>query len=189
MASDTQTAGEAAAPKRGKADHGYVANGQPVDKIELATGISYKNLATGRTFVYEVGGAAGNPTTMLAIFGAKTLATNTASAVRNAKDDPGTPEDEDAAIAERFGDIKQGDWGVERGGGGGRAIDVELLVEALGRQFKAERKPFDPDKYRAKLAEDEAYRKKVYGLDSVKARYLALRAERAGGGVEGIALD
>lgn len=177
--------------KRGKAEHGYIGpDGMVVDKIEAATGISYKNLATGRVFTYQIPGAMpGSPGTMIGIFGAKTLATNCTSAVRNSKDDPGTPEDEDAALVERFGDIKQGDWGVERGGGGGRAIDLELLLEALARQFKAEKKPFDGEKYRAKLADDEVYRKKVYGLDSVKARYLALRSEKAGGGVDAITLD
>lgn len=189
MPSDTATAATAAESSK-RADHGYVGpNGNAVEKIEQATGISYKNLATGKVFVYQIPGAqAGEPGTMLALFGAKTKATNTASGVRNDKKDPGTPEDEDAAIAEFFGELTPGNWPGDRGGGG-RAIDVELLIEALAGQFKAEKKPFDVDKYRAKLTDDADYRKKVYGLDSVKGRYMLLRANRAGGGTEGIALD
>lgn len=190
MASDTATAPEST-KREGKAEHGYVdAAGNAVDKIEAATGISYKNLATGKVFVYQIPGAqVGAEATMLALFGSKTKATNTASGVRNDKKDPGTPEDEDAAIAEFFGELKPGNWPGDRGGGGARAIDIELLIEALAGQFKAEKKPFDADKYRVKLTDDADYRKKVYGLDSVKGRYMLLRANRGGGGTEGIALD
>ena len=190
MASDTATATEST-KREGKAEHGYVGPaGTEVDKIELATGISYKNLATGKVFAYQIPGATpGAESTMLAIFGAKTKATNTASGVRNDKKDPGTPEDEDAAIAEFFTELKQGNWPGDRGGGGGRAVDIDLLLEAMAAQFKREKKPFDGDKYRARLTDDADYRKKVYGLDSIKAQYLNLRAQKAGGGVEGIALD
>ena len=190
MASDTATAVEST-KREGKAEHGYIDRaGNPVEKMELATGISYKNLATEKVFTWQIPEAqAGSPTTMMAIFGAKTKATNTASGVRNDKKDPGTPEDEDAAIAEFFAELKQGNWPGDRGGGGGRAVDIDLLLEAMAAQFKREKKPFDGDKYRARLTDDADYRKKVYGLDSIKAQYLNLRAQKSGGGVEGIALD
>ena len=190
MASDTATAAEST-KREGKAEHGYVdAAGNAVEKIELAAGISYKNLATGKVFIYMIPGAVpGSEGTMLAIFGGKTKATNTASGVRNDKKDPGSPEDEDAAIAEFFGELKAGNWPGDRGGGGGRAVDIELLLEAMAAQFKREKKPFDLDKYRVRVTDDADYRKKVYGLDSIKAQYLNLRAQKSGGGVEGIALD
>lgn len=169
------------------ADHGLIgADGAAVDEQEKATGVTYKDLATGQVATYQIPGAvAGSVQTMLAIFGAKTLATNTASANKQNDYPVGNVE----AINTRFAAIVDGDWGVERGGGGGVRIDIDLLVEALAVQFKREKQPFDPDKYRTKITEDEAYRKRVFGLDSVKAQYLILRAAKAGSGVAGIALD
>lgn len=175
--------------REAKAEHTFVgADGNVVDNQNEATGIGYKNLETGKVFIYQIPGAvAGSELAMLAVLGAKTKATNTASGVRNDKNDPGSPADEDEAIADWFGELKPGTWPQDRGGGA-RAIDIDLLVEAMTVVFKREKQAFDPDKYKAKLTSDEAYRKQVFSLDAVKAQYLIARAARAGKGVAGILL-
>lgn len=97
--SDVQSTTATAKPKReAKAEHTLLdANGKVVDDMELAHGIGYKDLGSniGTTFIPT------NPDCirMLAVFGAKTLATNTASQTRQ-KD--GNAQDEIDSIDDVF---------------------------------------------------------------------------------------
>jgi hypothetical protein len=168
------------AKTRKVADHFYLdASGNVVEEQEKATGIRYQVVATKENFDFQVPGAVpGSVQTMIALFGAKTLAINTASQNRQ---DPESDVTDPVAISERFSLIKDGDWGVSRGGGGGARIDIDLLIEALGQVYKKEKKPFDPDKYGTAIRDNEEYRKKVFSNLAVKARYMTLKAEKAGG--------
>lgn len=103
------------------------ADGDTVEDETEATGIRYVHIASGATFDFQVPEAkAGSPATMLAIFGAKTLATNEASAQRQKY---GEDSDQVGAIRERFDLISNGQW-VDRTREGGVRIDKDVLAEA-----------------------------------------------------------
>lgn len=117
-----------ATSKRAVAKHYLlVANGTTTEDETKATGIRYVHLSTGRTFDYQVPQAvAGSPQTMLSIFGAKTLATNEASAMRQKE---GDNSDQVGAIEERFALVDTGQW-VDRTREGGPRTDKDLLSQA-----------------------------------------------------------
>lgn len=184
---NTEAAG-AEKKKRKQADHVFLdAAGVETKDWEKGTGIRYKEVGeNGKTFDYQIVGAtAGTVQAMLALFGARTLAINTGS--QNRQDDASTISDVDA-IRDRFDLIKEGDWGAERGGGGGLRIDVDTLVKAMERVFRKDKKPFDETKYRLKITEDEAYRKQAFGNPAIKAAYYAVAAE-GGAGTDGLVLE
>jgi hypothetical protein len=167
------------------ADHILLdAEGNEVKTWEKGTGIKYRVAKTGEEFKFQIPGAVpGSIQTMLALFGSRTLAVNTASQNRQ---DATSDATDPVAIAERFSLIKDGDWGAERGGGGGIRIDIDTLVEALGRTLRKEKKIKDwtpelSEKYKAKVTDDEAYRKNAFGNPAVKAAYYAVQAEKGGG--------
>lgn len=105
-----------------------VIDGKVTDKWleqEQATGYRYVS-ESGFKFDYQVPGALiGSVTTMLALFGAKTLAINTASAARQAD------ADQLEALNSRFTkELYEGHWADERTGGG-RAYDEETIIAAV----------------------------------------------------------
>ncbi len=112
------------AKKAAIADRQWIdAAGKEVDDNEKATGFRYVWKATGRAFVYQFNAsAAGNPETMLAIFGGLTKAGN----IANTKDD-GDPID---SIAEWFKGLDGGTWPRETGVGGPR-YNAERLAAAI----------------------------------------------------------
>lgn len=124
------TEAETAPSKRTVAKHdllGVDANGQivVVENEEQATGIRYHHLDSGKTFDYIINGiTAGTEAAMFAVFGAKTLATNEASAVRQ-KDETG---DQVGAIQDRFSLIATGKW-VDRTREGPK-MNLDALAEA-----------------------------------------------------------
>jgi hypothetical protein len=122
--------------------------------IEKATGLSYTSLATKTTFVHQLPGAVvGDPLTMLALFGATTLATNTASFNRgSAKAEDRYPDDTDAVKA-RFEAISKDDWGTRKGGGVG--IDVQILFDAITEVMGEEPGEGQPDVWKTKMATPE----------------------------------
>lgn len=107
------------------------AAGQVVEEFEQAHGIRYINIESGATFDF----IPTNPDSqrMLSVFGARTLATNEASAARQ-KD--GTAADEMDAIADRFALIQPSDpavdpvW-VDRTREGGPRVDTVVLSQAM----------------------------------------------------------
>ena len=159
--------------KRKVAEKTFIdATGAKAD-IEKATGLSYKSLADGKEGVYQIPGAvAGSVATMLALFGASTLATNSASANRQAGED-GTESDTDAVMA-RFEAIVDGDWGTERGGGVGRGIDVDAVVEAINEVMPGQ----DLAALKTRLEGDADLRKTFRNHSQVKPVYDRILAAR-----------
>jgi hypothetical protein len=188
------------------ATHAFIdANGAQVE-IEKALGIRYwskdKAADSDPHFDHYIGaGDAGNPGTMLAVFGAKTLATNTVSSFyeglpkgapkgtqRARKAD--APVDDLAGLAERFAAIVAGDWGASSGGGGGVGYNLEDLLQALDDVMAEAGTQINRDKVAAALrdgggtykgkviAEAKEYRKAIAGVEGVKARYETIRTAR-----------
>lgn len=109
-------------PRKAVAKHYLLdTQGQVTEDEKQATGIRYHHLASGNTFDYQISDAA---KMMLAVFGAKTLATNEASAIRQKE---GDDSDQVGAIRERFALLDSGEW-VDRTREGGPKIDVPRLA-------------------------------------------------------------
>ena len=183
------------------ATHQFVdANMQVVD-IENAKGIRYspKDKATESDtwFTYLITPEARD---MLAAFGAKTLATNTVSSfyeglpkgapkgTQRARKADG-PADDVSGLAERFAAIVAGEWGAERGGGGGGVgYNLEDLLAALTDVMAEAGTAVNQDKVAAALRDGgtfkgaaldaKQYRKAVIGVEGVRARYEAIRAAK-----------
>lgn len=118
---------ETAPTKRQVAKHSLLgSDGSSVEDMEQATGIRYQDLDSGETFDYQLK-ANSDALRMLAAFGARTLATNEASAARQ-KDASGA--EQIAAIKERFALIDGGTW-VDRTREGGPRIDQDQLATAV----------------------------------------------------------
>lgn len=134
-----QTVDTGAETKSGRkvAEHSYLdAAGNVVETEEQATGIRYHIISTGDTFDFQTGGKPGEPLTMLAVFGAKTLATNEASAFKQSTKSPTTPnghyDGAIDAISERFKMIESGTFvDRSRDGVGGPKWDLDALAEAM----------------------------------------------------------
>lgn len=137
--------------------------------ITEALGIRYTDKTTGEVFEYMIPGAtAGSPITLLALFGAKTKATNEASRVRNGQG--GDTQAQFEAIDEVFANISNGVWREKAEGGGGSRTKLDVLarvlIEALGDKAQG-----TVDTYQNRLETDEAYKKKVWSNDQIKAAY------------------
>lgn len=140
------------------------ANGKSVDtgKENEAVGFRYISLVAAKaakpdynpesddppagSFFEYACGEAGQPITMLSIFGALTLAGNVANSLKNGDKGDATANPI-PAIAERFAELDKGIW-TDRTGGGGIRYDAEKLAAAIA-QAKGES---DPAPYLAKLA-------------------------------------
>jgi hypothetical protein len=129
---DTNAAGAATkAKKAAVADRQWIdLTGAEVSDETTATGFRYKDLATGKSFVWQSGGAAGTAITMLAIFGGLTKAGNIRNTLVNA---PGADPNEDVvqAINDWFDGVDLGKWGEERVGGPGSRFNREILARAI----------------------------------------------------------
>lgn len=113
------------AKKAAIADRQWVdADGKEVSEKEKATGFRYVWKSSGRAFVYQFNAkSAGNPETMLAIFGGLTWSGN----IANSNKDAGDPID---IIAEKFKELDSGKWPVETGVGGPR-FNPERMAAAI----------------------------------------------------------
>jgi hypothetical protein len=149
--------------------------------IDKAVGIRYTDRKSGQVFEYLIPDAvAGSPATMLALFGAKTKATNEASRIRNGEGGGATEQFE--ALDEVFGNITNGIWREKAEGGGGsrtdKALVATILVEFLGDKAQG-----TVDTYQNRMETDEKYWKQVWSNAQIKTEY----AKRAG--KTGVALD
>jgi len=165
------------------------ANGQPVDKIELATGARYALVKrTGGTddkpeyaneheFDVQLG-EAGKPATMYAIFGAWTKLGNVANSVLNDDKEPGTIDDAADEIAAFIKSVESGVW-REAGDGAARGpkYDNDVLGIVLHAILGAAAKG-DAASYTARLAADKGYRAKVVARDDIKAAYWVEMSKR-----------
>ena len=124
---NTQVETETTVAKRQVAKHYLLgANGDVVEDFEDAKGIRYVDLGSGQTIDYVPANEKARD--MLAAFGARTLATNEASAARNGRD--ATSAEQCDAIRERFAGIDGGTW-VDRTREGGPRIDLPTLATAV----------------------------------------------------------
>jgi hypothetical protein len=149
------------------------ANGEATDDETLATGIRYYQISTGQSFDYQVSDAAKN---MLAVFGAKTLATNESSQVRNNPKGAGSDSEQMEAIKNRFALLDAGEW-VDRTREGGPAVNLDVMAESIVVVMLADSKLTDEqasgdakDKIRQKL-EDAEYLKVARQHPRVVAEY------------------
>lgn len=179
----SDTAIDTAKPKKARiSQRDFIdADGNEVERMELATGARYTLVEVGKSFDLQLG-KAGDPATMFAIFGFHTKIGNVANTVLNDKDAPGTADDAASDIADFIEQATGGVW-REAGEGGGRgpkydnAILAAALVAVLGDKAKG-----DAGHYQARLDDpkgevdsaNKGYRAKVVAQDAVKARYWEL---------------
>jgi hypothetical protein len=173
------------APRAGVAKHELIAEagGEHTD-MQTAVGIRYTDKASGESFEYLIPDAKpGTPLTMLALFGAKTKATNEASRIRNGEG--GTTAEQLEAIDEVFANITKGVWREKAEGGGGSRTDKRLLatvlVESLGDKAQG-----TIDTYQNRLETEEGYLKKVMSVDAIKTEYRK-RAGKTGPAIDTLA--
>lgn len=146
--------------------------GDVVKRMEEATGIRYTLIESGDTFEWQAGQDAGSALVMLALFGAKTKATNEASRIRNGS--PGGGADEQmSAIDEVFEQLAKGVWREKAEGTGGSRIDKAKLAQALVNVLGDKAKQ-TVGQYQARLEEEEAYFKQVRQHPEVRAEYTRL---------------
>lgn len=175
------TTNEAGDDKRKQvAKHELVgADGVVTKDISEAVAIRYTDLETKETFDYTPKGAeAGSALTMLALFGAKTKATNEASQFRQALAKGETPDVESqvVAIREAFAMIDSGVWREKAEGGGFARIDREALANAIiDVKTAAGAAHEDFAFYLAKLTDDPKYLRLVRQVPEVTARYNELK--------------
>lgn len=158
-----------------KAIHAWLLpDGGATKSIVLATGASYTDKVTGEVATWQLPGAsAGSVPTMLALFGLRTLMTNTASQAYQARQ-RGEPDvgSEVENINERLAEIKDSVWGAERAGGGlGRGINIVALVDAIEEVASKKKKPFDRAKVLQRVTEDQKYRRDVKSIPEVAVAY------------------
>jgi hypothetical protein len=172
------SAPEKPAKREQVAVHEFIdAAGAVQENIELATGIKYTDKATGKVFTYQIPDAvAGSPVTMLAVFGAKTKATNSASAARQARlRDSAFTQDDIDYVNGVFADIQPGQW--EKPGEGSKRepkYDLDILTGVICDVIKAATgKEQDPAKLREKLETDLKYRRGAVARRDVQDAYAA----------------
>lgn len=161
------------------AEHELVdANKAVVEGEEDASGIKYTLVANGKSFTWVWDEANEPERKLLAIFGAKTLATNETSQARQKDADADGQLD---AVVERFGLIRSGQWvDRTREGGVGRAIDKDALAEAIVRVLLASGKIIDAqvgDTKAAKrqlLEDDATYVRKARQVPEVADEYIKI---------------
>lgn len=135
--------------RESKAEHAWIdANGSVVDSIESATGTRYTSKENGQSVDIQIPDGPGR--LWLAAFGARTLATNEASAARQ---QGASAADQLSAIADRFALIAKGEQFVDRTReGGGFRINAEALCKALA-DVQVKTKKISRDARDAKVAD------------------------------------
>lgn len=143
---------------------------------EQAHGIRYTLLANGKSFDYQYG-KSGDADRMLALFGAKTLCTNETSAARNNTKGEASPDEQIAAVEERFALLSTGVWVDRTREGVGAKLDPDALAQAivdvLLGEGKIEKGAADATRAerRAKIEADAAWGRKIRTFPPVAARY------------------
>ena len=151
------------------------AQGEVVENETEATGIRYQQISTGEIFDYQISDAA---KLMLAVFGAKTIATNESSQVRNNPKGAGGDAEQMEAIKNRFALLDQGEWVGTREGGA--AINKDWLTTGIVTVMIADGKIAEAQrddawaKVRQKVEEDAAYVKTARQHPRVGAEYAKL---------------
>lgn len=178
MTDETTNAAPADAKRESVAKHELLDGaGNVTKRMEEAVGYRFTLRDGGQTFEYAPQGAvAGNPLTMLALFGAKTKATNEASRVRNGTNGDAAAQME--AIDEVFDNLNKGVWREKAEGGSGSRIDKRKLAEALLEVLGAAAKG-TVDTYQNRLETEDGYLRKVRSNPEVNAAYARLVGKAA----------
>jgi hypothetical protein len=114
---------------------------------------------------------------MLALFGAKTLATNETSQARNNPKGAGSHDEQFQAVSDRFAmvlDPQEPKWIDRTREGVAQVIDKDALAAAIYQQFTEEGKQIDQAAVRQKLEEDKTYVAKARKHLGVATKYAAL---------------
>lgn len=166
------------------AEHGLIAaDGTAVEDEEVAHGITYKivrDKATGEAvdlpaFTYTYGQNA-DADRMLALFGAKTLATNESSAARQSKEGDSSASGQMDAVRERFALLGTGKWVDRTRDGVGAKIDKDALAGAIVAVATAAGKTVDYATIREKLESDPVFVRTTRQVPAIATEY----ANRAG---------
>jgi hypothetical protein len=181
---DTQTE----VTRKKVAEHNLIDAGKNVvDTEEEARGIRYTLLENGETFEWLADEASPAELNLLAIFGAKTLATNETSQARNNPKGSASADEQIAAVRDRFALIRDGKW-VDRSreGGVGTRINKDALAEAICIVLVNAKKKTDADvsngykaTVRDRLESDAEWLAKVRKQPDVAAEYARLAGSKA----------
>lgn len=106
--------------------------GAVTETEEAANGIRYTLLANNQSFDWQYGKSP-DADRMLAIFGAKTLATNETSQARNNTKGEASADEQIDAVRERFALLATGKWVDRTREGVGAKVDKDALAEAIVR--------------------------------------------------------
>lgn len=181
QAPETST-GSIKGEKQKRAEHELLAaDGAVVEDEENANGVRYTLLALPESpFTYQYGENA-TVDKFLAILGAKTLATNESSAVRNNPKGAGTAEEQLDAVKERFALLATGTWVDRAREGVGAKVDKDKLAEAICLVMIGEGKATEEQinagikaARRQRLDDDKEYFRKVRQFPAVANKYAEL---------------
>lgn len=180
--SGTASGGDTEVVKQRVAKHELLNSaGEVVENEEEATGIRYTLMANNQSFDFQSGLNAGERNTMLAIFGAKTLATNESSAMRNSPKGEATADEQMDAVHERFALLETGKWVDRTRDGVGAKVDLDVLANAIcnvqvaqGKYTEAEVKTDKMAKTRAML-EDKTKVAQARKVPAFAAEYARLK--------------
>jgi hypothetical protein len=170
------------------AEHALIDSGKNVvDQEESANGIRYTLLENGEVFDWLYDEATELERTLLAIFGAKTLATNETSQARNSKTGA-TADEQIAAVRDRFALIRGGQWvDRTREGVGGARVNRDQLAEAICQVLVDNKKKTQQeidDGYKAtvrqRLEDDAEWLAKMRKFPPVAAAYALIAGKDSG---------
>lgn len=190
-----ETTTETTTTKSKIAEHEYLgADGSVVDDEESAQGYRYTLLSIGESFDWDYSKASEDEKRLFALFGAKTLATNEISQVRNNKknlsvrDTPELAKEALAAVIARFALIRDGQWvDRTREGGVGARVNRDSLAEALCQVLVAGGKKSQADidsgykaMIRQRMEDDAEWLAKVRKQPDVAAAYVKIVGAKDG---------
>lgn len=156
------------------------ATGAVTENEEDAMGIRYTLLANNAAFTWKFGENS-DADRMLAVFGAKTLATNETSQARNNSKGAASPDEQIAAVRDRFDLIQTGKWVDRTREGVGAKVDKDALAEAICRVMVASGKATQAEvdaglkaEKRQRLEDDAAYLRTARQVPQVATEYAAI---------------
>lgn len=165
---DTQkTKGKRALAQHRMVEQGGGEEGENATPTVNTQEYTYEHLKSGGTFRWSWDEANEGERKMLAYFGAKTLCTNEASAVKQKGHDGVDPT---PAIGERFALLRTGQF-VDRSREG-FTINLDALAAAFVDEFAANGKTYDVSAVKQKMEDDKEFVKRARSNTGINARYI-----------------
>lgn len=144
-----------------------------------AAGVYYKDTATGEEvshrFELPKGVKVGHPVLQAACFGIRTLMTNTASAIRQAREKGETELSDVEGIKERLSELTEGVWSIPAGREGGPRYNNQTLAEAISAATNGAR---SVESALARIEAEPNYGPDSYKMPQVKAHYARIAADK-----------